>query len=93
MSNKRVFPPTASFVCSVLERKVPVWSRRTNGISAVSTSRISPTSHLPGPVADMTQTLEREISFRFYVDLRNARQQYSTGSSGVMMRRCAELML
>ena len=42
MSSNRVIPPTASFVCSVLKTRWPVIAARME-ISAVSTSRISPT--------------------------------------------------
>ena len=42
MSSKRVIPPTASFVCRVLKTRWPVMAARI-AMSAVSTSRISPT--------------------------------------------------
>ena len=94
MSSKRVIPPTASFVCRVLKTRWPVMAARI-AMSAVSTSRISPTITTFGSCRKMWRKPRANVkSISGFTSIcRMPGSLYSTGSSIVIMRRETELMV
>ena len=94
ISRRRVMPPTASFVWSVLKTRWPVSAARM-AISVVSRSRISPTMTTFGSPRRMLRSAVakvRSIS-GFTAIWMTPSSLFSTGSSIVTMRRSLTLRL
>ena len=93
MSVRRVIAPGAVLQCSVEKTRWPVMAAW-NAISAVSVSRISPTSIMSGSCRKMALNCAANVSpaLTFTADWFTPSSSYSIGSSQVIIFVSAELM-